>query len=248
MRTAACLLALLAGLSLPASAQNFVNLDFDQTRLPVPLPDFGPFEWSQAAPGWGHSVGETAAFVGTSQHLGFSAQYYLSDTSQSPFGAASGSFAMSMRSGTFREQEPRGEFVQTFLSQTGTVPAGARELSLLSNSADFGVEFNGTRLTTLLPVGLDIDSPSFLQDLLTYSGEWRGNIGSFAGEVVELRILNFSPSDGEFSPNTLTVDEIRFLPIPEPSTAALIGLGLLALLPAARYLRGQQGAPLRGCA
>jgi hypothetical protein len=225
MRTAAGLIALVAALALPAGAQTFFNLDFEQAQLAEPRPPpLTLLPWSEAIPAWGHSDGDSTEFVYyIDGHLGFSQSYILLDTLHSPFGAASGLFAVGMRSGSFHEGDPGG-FTAAFLSQTGTVPVGTRWLSLLSSSIKFSVSINGTPIS-LQPVDLDPDSPTYGDDWLAYSGEWRGDISSFAGQVVALQITNGSPA-GEM----LAVDEVRFLPIPEPSTAALLGLGIFVLL------------------
>ena len=76
------------------------------------------------------------------------------------------------------------------------------------------------------PVGLDPASPTYASDLLHYRGYWSGDVSAFAGQVVELRIGDLgSPREMP----TLFIDDIRFLPIPEPSTTALLGLGMLVL-------------------
>jgi hypothetical protein len=131
------------------------------------------------------------------------------------------------------EHEPRGGFVQAFLSQTGTIGAAVTSVSLLTSSYLFELSLNGNRID-MQPVGLDPASPTYSEDLTKYVGEWTGDVSAFAGQVVELKI-----SDAELpqvSPR-LIVDEIRFLPVPEMSTAALLGPGLLTLLLAAAWSR-----------
>jgi hypothetical protein len=233
----ALLFACVAALVLPVQGQTFFNLDFEQARLPDPPPDPGFLEWSDAAPGWSHSDGDSTEHVYyLDGHLGHSQWYALLDNQSpygigtSPFGAASGRHAFRMRNGTFYEHEPRGPFTSAFLSQTGTVPVGARTVSLLASDFRFGLSFDGTPIV-MRPVGLDPHSPTFEQDLWTYSGEWTGDIGAFAGSVVTLVIRNTTPFD------SLAFDEIRFLPIPEPATASLMSLGTLAVLLAAARLR-----------
>lgn len=226
MKAAACVAAVLWSVAMSASAQDFVNLDFDEAQLPVPTPAILP--WSEGAPGWGHSDGDSTGYVYFNfSHLGYSQYYVLEST---PFGSSSGPNAFGMRSGTFHEQEPRGDFVQAFLSQTGTLGRGVTSVSLLTSSAFFELTLNGQAID-MRPEGLDPASPTYPEDVLTYVGEWTGDVSAFAGQVVDLRITDLLPPD-DFS--ALVVDEIQFLPVSEASPAGLFGLGLLTLLLAAR--------------
>ena len=240
MRVAACVMAILASAAMSAPAQNFVNLDFDQALLPDPVQGMIFLPWSEGAPGWDHSDGEsTDHLTYPDVHLGFSQTYALMPA---PFGPASGLFGLGMRSGTFYEHEPRGAFVQAFLSQTGTVGAAVTSVSLLTSSFLFDVSLNGNRID-MQPVGLDQTSPTYAEDLLRYVGEWTGDVSAFAGQVVELKISDREMP--EFSPR-LIVDEIRFLPVPEMSTAALLGPGLLTVLLAAAWsTRTKRARPAR---
>jgi hypothetical protein len=136
-----------------------------------------------------------------------------------------------MRSGTFHEQAPRGDFFQAFLSQTGKLSATATSVSLLTNSVFFGLSLNGQAID-LRPVGLDPASPTCADNVLTYVGEWTGDVSAFAGQVIELKITDLLPPTN-FSP--LDIDEIRFLPVPETSAGTLFGPGLLTVLLAARW-------------
>ena len=226
MNAAACMAAVLSCAAMSASAQNFVDLDFDQVQLSAPTPSFLP--WDEAAPGWGHSDGDSTGHVYYNfSHAGYSQYYALLST---PFGPASGLYGLGMRSGTFYEQEPRGDFVQAFLSQTGRVGAAVTSVSLLTSSDHFELSLNG-QMIDMRPVGLDPASPTYAEDVLTYVGEWNGDVSAFAGQVVELKITDLlDPSN--FSP--LVVDEIQFLPVPELPTVELSGLGLLTVVLAAR--------------
>jgi len=226
MKAVACVAAVLWSAAASAAAQNFVDLDFDAPRLPVPTPTF--LSWSEGAPGWGHSDGDSTGDVYFDfAHLGYSQFYVLEPT---PFGAAAGPYAFGMRSGTLHEQEPRGDFVQAFLSQTGRLDPGVTSVSLLASSPFFSLSLDG-RPIDMRPVGLDPSSPTYPDDVRAYIGEWTGDVSAFAGQVVDLRITDLLPP-GDFSP--LVVDEVRFLPVSEPALAGLFGLGLLATLFAAR--------------
>jgi len=210
------------------SAQNFVDLDFDEAQLPAQDPGFVTLTWDEGAPGWGHSDGDSTGYVYYNfSHLGYS-QYYV--LASAPFGPASGLYGFGMRSGTFHEGEPRGEFVSAFLYQTGRLGVGVTSVSLLTSSVFFGLSLNGQGIE-MHPVGLDPSSPTYAEDVLTYVGEWTGDVSAFAGQVVDLKITDALPPT-DFSP--LYVDEIQFLPVPETSAAASFGLGLLTVLLAAR--------------
>src|SRR5262245_26985606 len=61
--TCRCLVALVAGIALPARAQSFVNLDFEEARLESIPPPSMVVPWEDAIPGWGHSDGDSTEFV-----------------------------------------------------------------------------------------------------------------------------------------------------------------------------------------
>ena len=215
----ACVVA--GSLLAPASAQTFVNLDFEQARVPpAGEPNQTSFlPWSEAAPGWGHSDGDsTEGVYYLNGHLGFSQVYILE--------GAPGSFAMGLRNGTFHEQEPRGEFVQAFLSQHGTIPVGTRELVLFSSDWNFRVEINGEPIS-MRPARAGV--PSVDYSLLDYIGNWTGDVSSFDGQAVDLKIINAYPASDYLS-HLLIVDDIRLLPIPEPPVHVLMAVGVAALL------------------
>ncbi len=223
MNVAACVAAVLASAAMSASARSFVDLDFDEAHVPDPS-GFAALPWDQGAPGWGHSEGDSTDVVTYPfGHAGYSQTFSLV---QAPFGAASGLYGLGMRSGTFHEEEPHGAFIQAFISQTGSLGPAVTSVNLLASSYLFELTLNG-RPIDMRPVGLDPTSPTYAEDLTTYWGEWTGDVSSFAGQVVELKIL-----DLQVPPNysTLVVDEIQLLPVPEPADGALFGLGLLGVL------------------
>lgn len=229
MRAAACLVSLWAGVAFGAAAQQFVNLDFDVPILP---PDIGPnamLPWSLAAPGWGHGVGDSSGHLTYGgPHLGFSSTYALLPAALSPLGPDTGKYAIGMRSGSFSE-DPQSPWTPAFVSQTGQVPVVARTLSLLASHGQFSVSLNG-QAVGMRAVGLDPQSPTYVTDFLTYSGEWTADISAFAGQVAELIITETSNREQAM----LAVDEIRFLPVPEPSTTVLMAVGAVGLLVALR--------------
>jgi hypothetical protein len=230
VRIAVCIAVFLACAATGATAQPFQDLDFDSAIVPIDSEGFpvSYMTWAQGAPGWGHPAGDSTDYIGSLPNLGYSQTYVLL---QSPYGAASGPYGLGMRSGNYIEGDPRSAFVEAFISQTGTLAANVTAVNLLASSVRFGLMLNGTPIA-MQAVGLDPDSPTYQEDLLEYSGEWTGDVSAFAGQTVDLKII-----DLEWSPNAplLIVDQIQFLPpVPEPSTAALCALGLLGALLARR--------------
>lgn len=237
MRAANCAIALLASVTIGAHAQSFINLGFEQAQLPDL--DQGAFlTWAQGAPGWSHNESAEGDFLGyPAVNVGYSVSYALYPLATCCVGIGTGLFALAMHSGTFHEQEPRGDFVQAAVWQTGTIALGVKTVSLFASNTPFSLTLNGAGID-MRPVGLDPASPTYASDLLHYRGDWTGDVSAFAGQVVELRISDLgSPRDQP----TLIIDDIRLLPVPEPSTTALLGVGMLVLpLAAARYPRARK--------
>ena len=228
MKVAACAAAVLVGVATGASAQGFVDLDFDQVQLPGPPDGFYAMPWDEGAPGWGHPDGDSTNQVTYPfGNVGYSQTYVLMPA---PFGAASGRYGFGMRSGNYTEGDPDSPFVQAWITQTGQLGPNVTSVNLLASYGPFGLSLNGTQIA-MQPVGLDPTSPTYESDLLYYSGEWTGDVSAFAGQVVQLQI-----TDLQLPPNApmFVIDQIQFLPVPEPSVAAAFGLGLLGLLFAGR--------------
>jgi len=226
VRIAVCIAAILACAATSATAQPFQDLDFDSAIVPIG-PDGFPvpyLSWAQGAPGWGHPAGDSTDYIGLIPNAGYSQTYVLL---QSPYGPDSGPYGLGMRSGNYTEGDPGSEFVQAFISQTGTLATNVVSVSLLANNVRFELTLNGSPID-MQPVGLDPNSPTYQEDLLYYSGEWTGDVSNFAGQTVELKVIDLeSPPE----PPLFVVDQIRFLPsVPEPSTATLCVLGLLGAL------------------
>ena len=73
------LLALSCAWQVPARAQAFENLDFEQAQVPA-SPDYAiaMLSWDQGAPGWSHSTGDsTDSITYLYPHMGFSQSYTL---------------------------------------------------------------------------------------------------------------------------------------------------------------------------
>jgi len=233
MKLAACMAAVLASVAASASAQGFTNLDFDQARLPGPSDGFYALPWDQGAPGWSHPDGDSTDVVTYPfGHVGYSQTYVLTPA---PFGAASGLYGLGMRSGNYTEGDPSSPLVLAWIAQTGQLGPRVTSIRLLASSGPFALSLDDTPIA-MQPVGLDPSSPTYEDDLQFYAGEWTGDVSAFAGQVVTLRITDIQvpPAAPMF-----VVDEIRFLPIPEPSGAALLALGLAGAMLARLRRRAQ---------
>jgi hypothetical protein len=223
VRIAVCIAAILACAAASATAHPFQDLDFDSATVPIGSDGFPVtyLTWAQGAPGWGHPEGDSTGYIGLIPNAGYSQTYALL---QSPYGAVSGPYGLGMRSGNYTEGDPASEFVQAFISQTGTLASNVASVGLLASNVRFELTLNGIPIA-MEPVGLDPDSPTYQDDLLYYSGEWVGDVSDFAGQTVELKVI-----DLELPPNAplLIVDQIQFMSsVREPSTEALSVLGLL---------------------
>ena len=228
MKVAACLFAVLAGVATSASAQAFVDLDFDEAHVPGPPGSgTGYMPWDEAAPGWGHPDGDSTSYVSWIPNAGYSQSYVLL---LSPFGSASGPYGFGLKSGSYYEDDPSAGYVMAYISQTGRLGPGVTSISLLSSSDLFGVTLDGIGID-MRPVGLDPTSPTYAEDVMGYSGEWTGDVSAFAGRVVDLQITDLQTAPE--SPG-LAIDQIAFAPVHEPAPATLWALGLLAAMFGAR--------------
>lgn len=228
MKVSMCAMALLASVTLAARAQTFVNLGFEQASLPDPQQGIS-LTWGQGAPGWNHNESAEGDFLGYPDvNAGFSVSYALFPLSDCCANYGLGSFALAMHSGTFYEHEPRGPFVQASVWQTGVIGLGVKTVSMFASNAAFSLTLDGT-VIDMRPVDLDPASPTYETDLQHYGGQWTGDVSAFAGQVVELRINDLALPENE---PRLLIDDIRLLPVPEPSTATLLGLGVLMLFTA----------------
>lgn len=230
MRISACCALVLACVAASVSAQSFVDLDFDAAKVALPPGTVDAMPWDQAAPGWSHPDGDSTGYVSWFPNAGYSQSYVLL---LSPFGSESGPYGFGLKSGAFHEADPGGAYVQAYIAQTGHLGSTVTSINMLSSSYLFGVTLNGTGIV-MRPVGLDPTSPTYSEDVMAYSGEWTGDVSAFAGQVVDLQITDLIATP---NPPLLELDQIEFLPVPEPSAAALFGLGLLAGLVARRHVR-----------
>lgn len=229
MKIAAMVVGVLGFAVTGVFAQSFTNLGFEQATVPDPAGGT-LITWGQGAPGWSHNESAEGDYLGyAGLNLGYSVSYALYSLTECCGSFGSGMYSLAMRSGTYFEHEPRGAFVQAAVWQTGVVPQGATTVTLLASDAAFSLSMNGAPIE-MRPLGLDPSSPSYEHDLLLYSGEWTGSVSAFSGQLVELRVSEIPRYQ-----HALIIDDIRFLPIPEPSTAALFGVGSIIVLLARKW-------------
>jgi hypothetical protein len=217
MKTCACVtvyLTILGAVS-PSWAQgDFQNLDFESGRLvPVPNDPNKRFYFAEAFPGWAGYVGEnqiTEIFYNTTPITAASISLMGRDA---PFGnrVLEGQYNAYLHAGALTFTS----FVDTSIAQVGLVPRDSRYL--LFNA--YGIEFSVSLAGQNIPIFALGGGPN--------NTLYGGDISAFAGQIGELRFTSRITPQPAF--NTFSLDSIRFSPVPEPSTWALLGVGALAL-------------------
>jgi hypothetical protein len=209
--------ALAAGVALSASAQEFVNLNFESATVQVNDPTFGWLDWNLAAPGWNHSSGSATAIIYYGQeHIGTDQIYLLKDASSpvwAPGTQLAGNYSISFASGYDTDFGTPISWVTAFISQTGRIPASARSLRMLA-----------TGPVQVFLGGVEISMCALGENL------YAGDISSFAGITTELKIANAAPM-GQVH-DYAVVDDILFssIPMPEPSSVMLWIFGAALVL------------------
>ena len=203
----------------------FQNLDFESAHVPDLPPDqyeFVPF--SDALPGWTGYFGTNPAT--TALHNTFTLGLYnvsiLGPDFTFPGGEVQildGQYSAMIQSGEYPPSPP----VPTSIAQTGLVPFGAHSIqmsvwgNLPSDIIGFSVNLGGH------PINLLVVAES-LHNYTVY-----GDVSSFAGQVLELRITA-SPLPAD-SNTSFELDDISFSPayVPEPRVGTLLVMGALLI-------------------
>ena len=231
---------LLLSLSFSARGQEFVNLDFENATVPEPewwwwtYPEsvFVFIPANEAVPGWTVypkiSGGPSSVYY-FQPHYGVDPYYLLIDAVSpyyAPGGQLEGNFSLAMRNGWASSGEypgPDTPWLSFFVSQVGTIPMGTKSIHLQAEGAPFAVLVDGVEIPML---SLD-------------GNAYGGDISSYAGNVVELKIISTAPVGWDSLSTPTIIDNITFseIPVPEPTTSVLLGLGLSLLLAGRRNVR-----------
>lgn len=194
-----------------ASAQDFVNLDFESATVQVNDLIYGFLDWRLAVPGWSHSDGQDTQVVYYREtHLGITQCFLLVD-SLSPVwspGAMEGEYSLFLMSGAYSYYG--GGWANAFITQTGLIPADTRSVRLLATGI-FRLYLNNNEIPMVNLGG----------------NAYGGDVSAYAGALAELKILNAArPIPTEVSV-PVVADAIQFstIAIPEPSALALLVAG-----------------------
>lgn len=196
-----------------AHAQAFTNLGFeDATQVPS-TPDLQLLSWSTAAPGWSHSAGDDTSLYYGSTHVGQTQWFLLTDAATQPSGVLAGAYSLQFSSGYSSPFPGNQQWVNAFVSQTGSVPTDALSLTLLARGP-LGVTVNGTNAPLIALGGI----------------AYGVDMSAYAGLTVELKFINTASTF--FTPVTLDAIAFSASPVPEPEAYALMlaGLGVIGLV------------------
>ena len=178
----------------------FQNLDFESATIsPVPGDTYNRIVFSQAFPGW-------TGFENTNQAT--LALYTGAFLDSSGFGLQTNSFFASLQEGRYSATIQTGYSLFDFphhiqtnsLSQTGTVPIGARSLIFRAHGDNFVVSLGGKPLT-LVPLGTPL---------------YGANVTNFSGQTAELRFTVLPTPPPRVPINGLSLDSISFSARPVP--------------------------------
>ena len=219
MKTKTGICLVLLSIAFPLFGQGtFVNLDFEASALPTN--SVGVFPVSAAFPGWTiYRANVPQSSVPVNVLLGAQSQVEL----------RANIFTTRPLSGNFNAyllSDPRDP-VEVSLGQTGTIPLGMSTLQFRTGNF-FPIPAGS------LTVSFD-SVPLFLQPVSQGGGYtlWSADISALAGLTGDLR---FTALPIGFTWD-FHLDDIAFVPVPEPGTWALLALGSALFACAARGRR-----------
>lgn len=249
----------MTGYSSPAGA--FVNLGFDQLNWPPNLPPLipgTPFNFVRGElvrPGWDSTPQPGVGYNWTQNFAGW-ASIVDRDFRDTHFGKNApapvvGTFSLAVwpLSGPIGP----GEYEPYKLTQTGDIPLDAQSLRFLYHGNDLRV-FLADSERTLQPLP-DVISGDPQIPLYHY---FAVDVSPYAGQTVELRFEFRSQGyddfrlipprlPGEPDAQSHVLDDLSLSPlpaVPEPSTWALLGLGVAALAWGSRKRRAEPAPPI----
>ncbi len=227
MRLTRTVLILTLVASQTLKAADFQNLDFESANLPIlPPGEVGGYvPISQALPGWSAYLGTLATDSILYNNFTLGSAVVSIQGPNSPLGAPlGGNFSANLMPG----YDPRvSELVGVSLAQTGLVPAEANSIFFKVRT---GSPFQQPFQVTLAGEQISLVPWEEQPDHVLFAGD----ISTFAGDTVELRFFISEQL------NAMWVDDIVFssVPVPEPSTWAMLGLGAVLLGSTVRRRRG----------
>jgi len=204
-------------------AEPFQNLNFENSNVPYASNASAIVSAADAFPGW--TVRETNTVLTTVPYNAFlspGANVALNSLGPTGHGALEGLFNAYLN-GWYSSD--------CSIAQFGTVPAGADTLYFRAGGG-WSVEaltltFDGHVLTPVVVEGL----PNVAW------GALEADVSAFAGLTGELRftIRDVQAPEGQWLFSNFYLDDIQFVPVPEPHVWALFGLGAIALAAARRH-------------
>jgi hypothetical protein len=186
----------------------FQNLDFESPILPlIPEADFS-VPIARALPGWTGYVrgGQVDRVIYNTISIDNAAiSFHGPGSAWHPF---HGDYMVHLQAGW---DEGHANIVHSAIAQTGQIPSWAESLRFYAYNTTIEVSFAGRSLQVLLLTGGPYEYRQF-----------GVNVGGVAGQTGELRFLSLGSGN---------LDYIQFSPsiIPEPSSVALLGAGVLLL-------------------
>lgn len=201
----------LCAFSRPGFCQNFVNLDFESARI-IPLTsgaNFPPFSvaTTNALPGWSVYYGANQQTQVTYNDPAIGSTFvtlWATNGSQ-----LAGNYSVLLQGGLSASA--------AIISQTALVPVSAQSLLF------YGAANSSTTPVLIVSLGGQNLSFSAISTGPNYT-VYGADISAFAGQT---ETLAFSALQATSGFNNWNIDNIQFspLPVPEPSTFGLIGLG-----------------------
>ncbi len=198
-------------LRLTASAQGFINLNFESTSASGIPADGIWLNWGLAAPGWHHPSGGDSVFVyhKTPPQASFAQYYFLVDSASSSWSPLEGQYSLALVSGHYNRNDASSPWVNASIGQTGVIPKDALSLQLFAKG-DFTLSIN----SKAVPV-------------TSLNGDLYGaDVSAYAGQAVSLEISSTTTQ----VQTPVIIDGMHFSvqAVPEPSGASLLIMGLVA--------------------